>query len=149
MNLERRPCGNRAARGSPSRAEGQAHRALVPVSVAAGVEAADLSVSPPAADNVRVTTIMVMDATLPLAEIKKRLSEIVDGIETRHDRVVLTRNGRPAAVLISPDDLEALEETLEMLSNPAAMRAITRAETEIDKGKALTADQLRAKYLDR
>lgn len=92
---------------------------------------------------------MVMDSTLPLAEIKKRLSEIVDGIETRHDRVVLTRNGRPAAVLLSPDDLEALEETLEILSNPAAMRAIKRADTEIDKGKALTADELRAKYLDR
>jgi len=42
---------------------------------------------------------MVMSAlTLPLAEIKKRLSEIVDGVEQRHDRVVLTRNGRPAAV---------------------------------------------------
>jgi prevent-host-death family protein len=89
------------------------------------------------------------DATLPLAEIKKRLSEIVDGIETQHDRVVLTRNGRPAAVLISPDDLEALEETVEILSNPSAMRAIRRAESEIDEGKALTADELRSKYLDR
>ena len=93
---------------------------------------------------------MVMsDATLPLAEIKKRLSEIVDGVEARHDRVVLTRNGRPAAVILSPDDLESLEETLEILSNPAAVRAIRRAESEIDKGKALTADELRAKYLDR
>ena len=96
-----------------------------------------------------MTIIMVMDSTLPLAEIKKRLSEVVDGIETRHDRVVLTRNGRPAAVLMSPDDLEALEETLELLSNPAAMRAIRRAESEIDKGKALSAEQLRAKYLNR
>jgi len=93
---------------------------------------------------------MVMtDATLPLSEIKKRLSEIVDGIESRHDRVVLTRNGRPAAVILSPDDLESLEETIEILSNPAAVRAIRKAETEIDKGKALTADELRAKYLDR
>lgn len=89
------------------------------------------------------------DATLPLAEIKKRLSEIIDGVESRHDRVVLTRNGRPAAVIISPEDLESLEETVEILSNPAAMRAIRKAEIEIDKGKALTADELRAKYLDR
>lgn len=97
-----------------------------------------------------MTTIMVMtDATLPLSEIKKRLSEIVDGVEARHDRVVLTRNGRPAAVILSPDDLESLEETIEILSNPAAVRAIRKAETEIDKGKALTADELRAKYLDR
>ncbi|MEI8336458.1 MAG: type II toxin-antitoxin system prevent-host-death family antitoxin [Actinomycetes bacterium] len=43
-----------------------------------------------------MTTTMVMsDSTLPLAEIKKRLSEIIDGVEKHHDRVVLTRNGRP------------------------------------------------------
>lgn len=97
-----------------------------------------------------VTTIMVMsDATLPLAEIKKRLSEIVDGVEARHDRVVLTRNGRPVAVIISPDDLESLEESLAILSNPAAVRAIRKAEAEIDKGKVLSADELNAKYLKR
>lgn len=93
---------------------------------------------------------MVMsDSTLPLAEIKKRLSEIVDGVETRHDRVVLTRNGRPAAVIMSPDDLETLEETVEILSNPAAVRAIRKAESEIDKGKVVGASELRAKYLGR
>lgn len=89
------------------------------------------------------------DLTLPLAEIKKRLSEIVDGVEARHDRVVLTRRGRPAAVILSPEDLESLEETLAILSNPAAVRAIRRAEREIDHGKALGADELRAKYLRR
>jgi antitoxin YefM len=50
---------------------------------------------------------------------------------------------------MSPDDLEALEETLEILSNPVAVQAIRRAETEIDKGRALTADELRTKYLKR
>jgi prevent-host-death family protein len=89
------------------------------------------------------------DATLPLAEIKKRLSEIVDGVETRHDRVVLTRNGRPAAVLISPDDLESLEETLEILSDPEAVRAIRKAEAEIDAGETLDANEVRTKYLKR
>ena len=87
------------------------------------------------------------DLTLPLAEIKKRLSEVVDGVEERHDRVVLTRNGRPAAVILSPDDLEALEESLEILSNPKAVREIRAAEAEINRGRSLTADELRAKYL--
>ena len=97
-----------------------------------------------------MTIIMVMsDSTLPLAEIKKRLSEIIDGVETHHDRVVLTRNGRPAAVILSPDDLESLEETVEILSNPVAVRAIRKAETEIDKGKSFNAEDLRAKYLKR
>lgn len=93
---------------------------------------------------------MVMsDVTLPLAEIKKRLSEIVDGVEQRHDRVVLTRNGRPAAVILSPEDLESLEETLDILSDPKAMREIRRAERAIDSGDVVSADELRAKYLER
>jgi prevent-host-death family protein len=93
---------------------------------------------------------MVMsEVVLPLAEIKKRLSEIVDGVEQRHDRVLLTRNGRAAAVILSPDDLESLEETLEILSNPDAMREIRRAEAEMDRRKYLSADELRAKYLAR
>ena len=89
------------------------------------------------------------DQVLPLAEIKKRLSEIVDGVEERHDRVLLTRNGRPAAVIMSPDDLEALEETLDLLSDPQALKAIRRAEDEVARGRVLTGDDLRAKYLKR
>jgi antitoxin YefM len=95
-----------------------------------------------------LTRIMVM-TTLPLAEIKARLSEIVDQIETEHERVVLTRNGRPAAVLLSPEDLEALEETLELLSDPDALREIRQAQAEIDRGDVLTGEQLRQKYLGR
>lgn len=97
-----------------------------------------------------MTIIMVMsDVVLPLAEIKKRLSEIVDGVEDRHDRVVLTRHGRPAAVIISPDELESLEETLELLSDSKAMREIRRAEAAVEAGKVVTADELRSKYLKR
>jgi prevent-host-death family protein len=89
------------------------------------------------------------DQILPLAEIKRRLSEIVDGVEQRHERVVLTRNGRPAAVLVSPDDLEALEETLDILGDPEAMAAIRKGLSEIEQGDFVGAEQLRAKYLDR
>ena len=80
--------------------------------------------------------IMVMsDVVLPLAEIKKRLSEIVDGVEGRHDRVVLTRHGRPAAVIISLDELESLEETLELLSNPTAIHEIRDAESAVERSE--------------
>lgn len=89
------------------------------------------------------------DVVLSLAEIKKRLSEIVDGIEDRHDRVVLTRHGRPAAVLISPAELESLEETLDLLSDPKAMREIRKAEAAIEAGEVVDADELRRKYLQR
>jgi antitoxin YefM len=96
-----------------------------------------------------VTTILVMTNTLPLATIKARLSEIVDRVEQQHDRVVLTRNGRPAAVLISPEDLETLEDTLELLSEPAAMEEIEAGRRDVAAGRVIGAEELRAKYLSR
>lgn len=96
-----------------------------------------------------MTRILVMEETLPLAEIKAKLSEIVDRVEERHERIILTRNGRPAAVLISPADLEALEDTLELLLDPDALAEIQRARKEIARGKGIRADELRARYLKR
>lgn len=94
-----------------------------------------------------MTRIMVMADTLPLAEVKAKLSEMVDRVEQQHDRITITRNGRPAAVLMSPDDLASLEDTLDLLSNPTAVAEIARARKEANAGKTLTAEQLRAKYL--
>ena len=88
-----------------------------------------------------------MSTTLPLAEIKARLSEIVDRVEHEHDRVVLTRNGRAAAVIMSPEDLAALEDTLELLSDPKALKEISRAREDVARGKVVTAEELRSKYL--
>lgn len=90
---------------------------------------------------------MVMEETLPLAEIKAHLSEVVDRIEAHHVRITLTRKGKPAAVLMSPDDLAALEETLDILSDPKAVAEIRKAQSEIARGKGVTAEQLRRKYL--
>ncbi len=96
-----------------------------------------------------MTRIMVMSETLPLAEIKAHLSQIVDRVESQHERITLTRNGRPAAVLISPEDLEALEDTLELLADPRARKEIERARAEIAAGKGVRADDLTARYLDK
>ena len=90
--------------------------------------------------------MVIVDTTLPLAEIKKRLSEIVDRVEENHERVVLTRNGRPAAVIMSPDDLESLEETLDILSDPEAMRAIREAEEDLAAGRFITGEDLRRQF---
>lgn len=94
-----------------------------------------------------MTVIVVMSETLPLAEIKTHLSEIVDRVEREHDRVVLTRKGRPAAVIMSPSDLEALEDTLDLLSDPVALAQIRAAQADIANGRLLSAEELRAKYL--
>ncbi len=91
----------------------------------------------------------VMPETLPLAAVKARLSEIVDGVEREHERVVLTRNGRPAAVIMSPADLETLEDTLALLSDPEAMKDLAAARGDLRAGRSFSAEQLRAKYLHR
>ncbi|MDZ4178239.1 MAG: type II toxin-antitoxin system Phd/YefM family antitoxin [Coriobacteriia bacterium] len=89
-----------------------------------------------------------MSETRSLADVKAHLSEIVDLVEGQHERVVITRRGRPAAVVMSVEDLESLEETLEILSVPGAVDEIRSAEREIDRGEYLSVAELRAKYLD-
>lgn len=95
-----------------------------------------------------LTRILVM-TTLSLTDIKARLSEIVDVVERHHERVVLTRNGVPAAVILSPEDLQALEDTLDLLSDPTALEEIRAARREVAAGDVVTADELRSRYLDR
>ena len=73
---------------------------------------------------------------MPLADVKNRLSEVVDRLEREHGRVVITKHGRPAAVVISVEDLEGLEETLDILSDAKLMRRIRKAEAEIAAGEA-------------
>jgi len=86
---------------------------------------------------------MSLDDHLSLADVKNRLSEVVDRLEREHGRVVITKHGRPAAVLVSVDDLESLEETLEILSDPALLADIREAEAErvAARTTALTKDE--------
>ncbi len=88
-----------------------------------------------------MTSILVME-TIPLATVKAHLSALVDQVEDTHQRVVVTRNGRPAAVLINPDDLESLEETVEVLSDPAVIRRLRKAQAEVERGEVVDEEQL-------
>jgi antitoxin YefM len=81
--------------------------------------------------------------TIPLADAKARLSAVLDEVRDTHERVVITRNGRPEAVIMSVSDLEALEETLDLLSTPGALEDIRVAEAEIARGEAIGAEELR------
>lgn len=90
-----------------------------------------------------VTRIMVMSTTTSLAHVKAHLSAVVGSVHDTHERVVITRNGEPAAVLISPDDLAALEETIEILSDPVAMAELQEARDEIDAGTTVELTELR------
>jgi antitoxin YefM len=70
----------------------------------------------------------------PLPAVRDHLSEVVDRVEKQHERVTITRNGRAAAVLISPEDLAELEETLSVLSDPGALADIREADASYDRG---------------
>jgi antitoxin YefM len=92
-----------------------------------------------------VTRMLVMSETLPLSSVKAHFSELVDRVEDQHDRVVVTRNGKPAAVLISADDLESLEETLQIMSDPTLMAQIQESEQLLASGESpATLDDVRA-----
>jgi prevent-host-death family protein len=88
--------------------------------------------------------MLVMSETLPLSYVKAHLSELADRVEGEHERVVVTRKGRPAAVLLSPDDLESLEETLAVLSDPELMRQIREGEAAAEAGEVATLEDLQA-----
>jgi len=73
----------------------------------------------------------------PLRSVRDHLSEVVDRVERQHERVVITRNGRDAAVVISPEDLASLEETLSVLSDPEALADIREADAAYARGDIL------------
>jgi len=84
-----------------------------------------------------------MSTTTSLANVKAHLSAIVGSVHDTHERVVITRNGEPAAVLVSPDDLASLEETLDILSDKALMAQVAHARAEIDAGETVELPALR------
>jgi antitoxin YefM len=101
------------------------------------------------ADQADLAILVAMSAAehLPLADVKNRLSEVVDRLEREHGRVVVTKHGRPAAVMLSIEDLESLEETLEILSNPHLLDAVREGERDARTGhkERLTRDELVAR----
>lgn len=72
--------------------------------------------------------------TEPLRAVRDHFSEYVDRVELQHERVSITRNGRVVAMLVSPQDIERLEETIEVLSDPAAMAALGEARRAVADG---------------
>ncbi len=84
---------------------------------------------------------MAMETT-SLADAKKRLSELVSAVQGTRERVTITKNGKPVAVLMAVEDLECLVETLEVLSDPDAMTAI--AEDRSGTGELTTGQQMAA-----
>lgn len=80
--------------------------------------------------------------TTPLGDARDHLSEYVADVQRTHDRMTITRHGRPAAVLISPDELASLDETVDILSQPGALEQIRQSEVETDRGEYVDAEEM-------
>ena len=75
-----------------------------------------------------------MARILPISEVKARLPELVAGVHDREEEIVVTRNGRPAAMLVNIEEYERLKETLDVLSDPDLMAQIRASERYFAKG---------------
>ena len=74
--------------------------------------------------------------TLPLSEAKMKLSALVDHVKNTDEEVLITKNGRPAAVLVSNDELESLKETVAIRSDAEFMADIRKGVSELKSKKA-------------
>jgi len=80
---------------------------------------------------------------VPFTEARARLTELLDEVEARHEHVVITRNGRPAAVVLSTEEYEALEETLETLQDEETLAALRDSEKDVKAGRLFSLDDVR------
>jgi antitoxin YefM len=92
----------------------------------------------------KLVILMTMSEVSSLAEAKAHLSELVARVGEQHERITVTVHGRPTAVLLAVDDLESLEETIAVLSDSAALRALGEADAELARGEGENQESLAA-----
>ncbi len=84
-----------------------------------------------------------MTRTLPITEVKSHLTQLVKGVEERAEEIVVTKKGKPAAMLVNYEDYEGLMATLDLLSDKKAMAQIKRGSEYFKKGgKGLTIEEM-------
>ncbi len=80
---------------------------------------------------------------VPFTEARARLTELLDEVNERHEHVVITRNGRPAGVVHTSDEYEALSETLEVLADDEALQALRESEADVRAGRMYSLEEVR------
>jgi prevent-host-death family protein len=87
-------------------------------------------------------------STVPLGDARDRFSALVASVEQTHDRVTVTRNGVPAAMIVSPADVAELEETIAVLSSSELVRQLAESRAELARGEAIDAADDREALLE-
>jgi prevent-host-death family protein len=80
--------------------------------------------------------------TVSLAEARANLSRLVDSAAQTSERITVTRNGRPTAVILSTADWESMTETLDILSDSDAVRELAQAQEDFARGEYVTLDRI-------
>ena len=83
----------------------------------------------------RIPYSLDMPKVVPLTEARASLSDLLDAVEREHEQVIITRNGRPVALLVSPDEWESMEETIDVLSDPELMAVLEESERDVQAGR--------------
>lgn len=90
-----------------------------------------------------------MAKTVPVREFRRNLSQLLSDVADRRDHVLVSRHGRPAAVLIPVDEYEALEETAEILSDRDELAALEDGLAELSRHETVTLEELRRELAER
>jgi prevent-host-death family protein len=80
--------------------------------------------------------------TLPLATVRDRLSALIEDVTRTHDTLTITRNGTPAAVVISADDYESIMETLALLNDPIDQQRLNEAQQAVAAGDVTAGEDI-------
>ncbi|SBS76646.1 Antitoxin RelB [uncultured Mycobacterium sp.] len=83
---------------------------------------------------------------VPLSEAKDKLSALVEEADTTHEIIQITRHGRVAAVIMSADDLESLNETLHALRTPGVVDELAQADVDYAAGNTISGNDIRQRY---
>jgi len=84
-----------------------------------------------------------MTNVVAISDVRARLPELVNHINKNMDRVIITVNGQPKAVLVSEEELDSLEETAEILAIPGAKENIKKGKKQIREGKFVSLSDLK------
>lgn len=84
--------------------------------------------------------------TIAISELRANLPSLINRVSEKLERLVITVSGKPKAVVISPEELESLEETAEILATPGALKAIKKSQKEIREGKYITLEEFEKKH---
>jgi antitoxin YefM len=83
---------------------------------------------------------------LPISQLKSKINEYVDAVSETRDKITITKNGSPAAVLIGVDEWESIQETLHWLAQPGITSSVAESEADIAADRTYGEDEIRTAY---